>query len=267
MQQPVIKMDRGLKTEQQAAPQANQPTHREGAARLHPNRILASLPPYELALLAPHLQPVTLRPGIVLQSERLSLDHVYFPHEALLSLLVMTPGGETMETASAGRGGAVCPLLQSDWRDSLLSAVAQGPVRLSRVASKRLEPILRESETLARLLGACREALVLQLRQNVACSGLHAVEHRLARWLLEAADRIESDVVPVTQDEVAQRLGVRRTTVTLMSSKLQELHAIRWTRARVEILDRARLEHEACTCYTGLRERITSLLRPDLPPT
>ncbi len=227
------------------------------AAPRHENRVLAGLPPSDLALLAPLLQAVTLDPGAG-QRHELPLDYVYFPHHGLVTLLATTPNGETIEMASAGRAGAVCSFLQSDPRDGML--VAQGALRASRIAVGRLQAILGESETLGRAVAACREALLLQLRHNLVCAGLHAVEQRLPRWLLEAADRTAAHVIPVTQDSVAQRLGVRRTTITLLAGKLQEMGAVRWSRSRVEILDRARLERVACSCYAVLRERIGSLL-------
>jgi hypothetical protein len=95
------------------------------------------------------------------------------------------------------------------------------------------------------------------------CSGLHAVEHRLARWVLEAADRLESRFIPVTQETVAQRLGVRRTTVTLVASRLQDNEAMRWGRSCIEILNRQRLEASACACYASLRERANGLTSSD----
>src|SRR5262249_14444914 len=110
-----------------------------------------------------------------------------------------------------------------------------------------------------RLLAACREALVLQLQQSAVCGGLHPVEHRLPRWLLEAADRMGSFVIPATQEDVAQRLGVRRTTVTLLASKLPGIDATRWGRSRIEIRNRSRLEAAACSCYAVLRNRVNSL--------
>jgi CRP-like cAMP-binding protein len=236
-----------------------------GAGRRHENRVLASLPPGDLALLTRHLHVATLQPGAVLQHQDHPLEHVYFPHEGLVSLLAITPDGATVEAASVGRGGVVCPLQQSNERHAFLTAVAQSAMRVSRIAAAQLEVVLNESEAVERALRDCRETLLLQLRQNLVCGGLHAVEQRLSRWLLEAADRLESDVLPIlaTQEHVAQRLGVRRTTVTLLASRLQEAGAIRWGRSRVEILDRARLERMACSCYAGLRERMTPLLPVD----
>jgi CRP-like cAMP-binding protein len=239
-----------------------------GGARRHENRVLAGLPASELALFARQLHVVSLPSGIVLQHHDHAPDFVYFPHDGLVSLLAMTQGGRTIEAASAGRGGAVCPIAPSDVQDGFLTAVTHRAMRASRIAIGRLEAIQSASEALARALGACRQSLLLQLRQNLVCSGLHSVEHRLPRWLLETADRMESETISSTQEQVAQRLGVRRTTITLLASKLQEVGAIRWGRSRVEILDRARLESMACSCYAPLRERMSSLLPPDptVPP-
>src|SRR5262249_38364265 len=184
----------------------------------------------ELALLSRHLHVIALQPGAVLQHQDHPLEYIYFPHEGLVSLLAMTPNGETVEAASAGRAGAVCPILKTDLRDSFLTAVAHGAMRVSRMAVTHLPGAQRECEAFDRALRLCREALLLQLRQNIVCGGLHPVEQRLSRWLLEAADRLESNLIPIlaTQEHVAQRLGVRRTTLTPLASQLQDTGGSRW---------------------------------------
>jgi CRP-like cAMP-binding protein len=224
----------------------------------HHNRILAGLPPSDLAALARHLQVVSLTPGAVLQHQDHPLEYVYFPHDGLVSLLAMASDGHAIEVASIGRGAAVCPAFKRDVSESLLTGVAQVGMRVSRIAAAHLQIVQQQSEALDRAMHACREGLLLQLRQNIVCEAVHPVEQRLLRWLLETADRLETDLMPilVTQDQVAQRLGVRRTTVTLLAGKLQEIGAIQWGRSRVEILDRARLETIACSCYADLRERM-----------
>lgn len=236
------------------------------SVRRHENRVLASLPQADLALLARHLHVVSLPAGTVLQHQDHPLDHVYFPHEGLVSMLAMTVDGATIEAASIGRSGAVCPVLKSDLSEGFLTAIAHGAMRASRIATAQVRIVQRESQALNLALRACREVLLLQLRQNIVCGGLHAVEQRLSRWLLEAVDRLESDAIPIfaTQEHVAQRLGVRRTTVTLLASRLQDAGAIRWGRSKVEILDRARLESIACGCYAALRDRLRTL-RPHDP--
>jgi CRP-like cAMP-binding protein len=235
------------------------PGTRVGTRRLE-NRVLAGLPQDDLARLARHIDVVSLPASAALQDQNVGIDHLYFPHYGVISLLAMTDNGETIELASAGRGGAMCRIHASAPGDGLLLAIAPGPLRASRIHASRVSAALAESAALARALTACREALLLQLRQNLVCCGLHPVEHRLARWLLETAERSESELIPATQEQVAQRLGVRRTTVTLLASKLQDVGAIRWGRAKVQVLDRARLETMACGCHTALRERERGLL-------
>ena len=231
----------------------------------HENRALASLPEADFALLARHLQAVTLPAGAVSPHQHLPLDHVYFPHRGLLSLMAMTSTGETIEVASAGRGGAICAITSSGTPDGYLAALGREPLRVSRVPAARLQALAAESDAIGRTIDACREALLLQLRQNLVCSGLHSVEHRLARWLLEAADRLETETIPAGQEQIAQRLGTRRTTVTLLASKLRSADAIRWGRSRVEIIDRARLISMACGCYAHLHECVDALLAPAAP--
>jgi CRP-like cAMP-binding protein len=226
----------------------------------HDNCVLASLPDAELTAIRRHLQVVSLPPGTPLQHHDFGLDHVYFPHQGVVSLLAVTPNGETIETASTGRAGALCPILESEQLDTLLCTIAPRPLLASRISVGRLRAVLGDSDVLGPALEACREALLLQLRQNLVCNGRHSVELRLARWLLETADRLEVDVIPATQEHVSQRLGVRRTTVTLLASKLQDMGAIRWGRSRIDILDRRRLAGMTCTCYDALGEKTRALL-------
>jgi CRP-like cAMP-binding protein len=232
------------------------------AGRRPGNRLLASLPPSDLALLGRHLHVISVTPGTILQHQDHPLEYGYFPHEGIVSLLAMTPEGQAVEAASVGRSGAVCPVHTWNAGEGFLTAVALETMRVSRIALGQLRAAQLESKPLNDALRGCSEALLLQLRQNMVCGGLHSVEHRLARWLLETADRLETDAmpIPVTQEHVAQRLGVRRTTVTLIASKLQDAAAIRWGRSRVEILDRTLLESRACTCYAALRERTSTRL-------
>ncbi len=226
------------------------------------NRVLAGLPPSDYALLAPSLHAVALPLGAHPQQHALLRDHVYFPHEGVMSLLAITPDGQTVEMASAGRQGAVGPLTQSDATDALV--VALGALRASHISTARLQAVAARSVAVDRALGACREALLLQVRQNLLCGSLHPLERRVSRWLLETADQLESVTIPVTQEIVAQRLGVRRTSVTLVASRLQEIGAIHWGRSRVEILDHARLEPEACSCRRPLGESLSAQRPRDL---
>ncbi len=229
------------------------------AATRHPNRILDALPETELVLLVPHLRVVSLRAGTVLQREGDPISHVYFPHNGLVSMFATTPDRQTVEAASTGRAGA-CPLVRLGEREGFLTAVVEAAVRTSRIQASQLDAAERESDTLRRLLGACREILLLEIRHNLACVAIHSAEQRLSRWLLEAADRLGGKTILITQEQIAQRLAVRRTTVNLVAKALQDAGVICWSRSRVDIVDRARLELAACSCYAGLRERIAALL-------
>src|SRR5262249_60659402 len=142
--------------------------------------------------------------------------------EVPVSRLARTTDGERVEAASAGRAGAVCPILKSDQRDGFFTAVAHGAMRVSRMAAAQLPIVQRECEGFARALRACREALLLQLRQNIVCGGLHPVEQRLSRWLLEAADRLESDVIPISapHGHLAHRPRGPPTTPPLLARQL-----------------------------------------------
>jgi CRP-like cAMP-binding protein len=120
-------------------------------------------------------------------------------------------------------------------------------------------PVLRDKVV------QCNELLVAQMQQSIACNALHDVESRLCRWLLQTQDRTGSDILPFTQELLGQMLGVRRTTITLVARMLQSADMIRWSRGRVEILDRQALEHAACECYATTRERTQRFLTPDRP--
>jgi len=224
------------------------------------NRVLAGLPRADLALLAEYVQIVSLGPGEVLERQDHPLEYAYFPHEGLMSLLAEAPDGAFVEAGSIGRGGAFCPICPGDEGTALspVTAVAQTTMCASRIDAASLQIVLRKSEALNRALSDCRHTLVCEFRQNLLCFALHRAGQRLSRWLLERADRLESDsiVIPVSQAELSERLGIRRTTVTVLAGKLQDVDAIRWRRSRVEIVDRTPLEATACSCYAALRGRM-----------
>lgn len=234
----------------------------------HKNLVLASLPAQDFVLIARHLDVVSVAPGTVLLRQDHQLDYLYFPHEGLVSLFAEASDGQSMQVASIGRNGVICPILEANVPENFLSAVSMVELRASRIAPEQVQALLRDSETLRGALNACRHALLLQLRQNMVCSALHSAQQRLARWLLEAADRLEThaDSIPITQEDIAHRLGIRRTTVTLQVNAVEEAGAIRWGRSRVEILDRGRLEGMACSCYSAQRQRMGTAPPANLAP-
>jgi CRP-like cAMP-binding protein len=130
----------------------------------------------------------------------------------------------------------------------------------SRISSLQFQVAVQKSETLRNLMASYSEALLAQIQQTAACNALHAMESRLARWLLQTRDRIDTDVLPLTQEFLSQMLGVRRTTVTLMARQLEQAGLIQNRRGRIVIIDREGLKDVACECYAIIRDQMNGTL-------
>jgi len=189
------------------------------------NRFLAALPPHDFSLLAPHLRTITLERGVMLHDVGEEIEHVYFPHTGMVSLVAVMQSGATVETATIGRGGVIG------------ASAALGIVRYN-------------------------DLLLAQIQQSVACNALHALEARLCRWLLQTHDCVDGDAIPLTQEFLGQMLGVRRTTVTIAARLLQSAGLIRYRRGLIHIVDRAALEEIACECYAVVRHNLDKVLSP-----
>jgi CRP-like cAMP-binding protein len=202
------------------------------------NKLLASLPRDQLELLAPHLSTVVLAQGVVLLEAGEEFDQVYFPHSGMLSLLVVMVG------AMAGLG-----LYKSSVR-----VTVQLPMAATKIAASQFRKAVDNSHAVRDLCIRYNEVLLVQARVTAACNALHPVDARFCRWLLQSADRVESSTVPLTQEFLAEMLGVRRTSVTEVASNIQRLGAIAYSRGVIQIVDRPALERLACECYRTLLE-------------
>ena len=226
------------------------------------NRLLVSLPADDFALLAPHLATVELERGRLLYDPGDRMETVYFPHDGVISLMTLMENGAAIESATIGREGAlglpaaVCP------RVSVSRAIVQTPVRASRISAIQLHEAWLKSARLRELVERHSEALFSHALQSVGCNALHSVEARFCRWLLTCHDRITSDTVALTQEFLADMLGVQRTTVTAVARSLQEKGAIRYRRGVVDIIDRSALQALACECYSMIQRNYQRLL-PD----
>jgi CRP-like cAMP-binding protein len=220
------------------------------------NRLLRSLQPAEFALLAPYLFAVSLGQGEVLTEPGDVVEYVYFPHTAVISYLAVMRHGQTVETATIGRNGLIGGAIGlGRWR-AFARVVVQVPGTASRISAARFRAAFKQSDRLATLVLQCAQSIVVQIQQTAACNALHGVEQRLCRWLLLTQDLADTNVLPLTQDFLSQMLGVRRTTVTQVASRLQTLGMIRRTqRGQIEIVDRKALEQVVCECYEDLRSR------------
>ena len=224
------------------------------------NRLLSALPSEDRALLAPHLSTVDLEKGRLLYDPGDLIDQVYFPADCVISLMTLMENGAAIESATIGREGALGLMVAVAPRQSLSRAIVQAPGSALRIASGPLHDIWSRSAALRDLIDRHNEALFGHAIQSVACNALHAVEARFCRWLLSCHDRLDSNTISLTQEFLADMLGVQRTTVTAVAGSLQAKGLIRYRRGVVDILDRAGLEAMTCECYSAVRRGSERLL-------
>ena len=224
------------------------------------NSLLEALPAEDYARIAPQLVPVELERGRLLYDPGDRIDLVYFPHDGVVSLMTLMENGAAIESTTIGPEGAVGLMAAVAPRQSLSRAIVQTPVRAARIAADRLHEVWEKSPALRDLVDRHTEALYGHAIQSVACNALHSVEARFCRWLLTCHDRISSDTVALTQEFLADMLGVQRTTVTAVARSLQEKGIIRYRRGVVDIIDRAGLSALSCECYGVIRDNYERLL-------
>jgi CRP-like cAMP-binding protein len=219
------------------------------------NKLLASLPPDHFDRLLPHLSTVSLQQGVVLYEAGDEVDQVYFPHYGMLSLLAVLRDGKAIETATVGSEGVVGAMAGLGLHKSLVRVVVQLPVAVSRIASTHFRTVAAGSDVLRNLCIRYNEVLLSQARVTAACNALHPIEARFCRWLLQSADRAAGDTVSLTQELLAEMLGVRRTSVTEVASKTQNAGVITYSRGVIRILDRPALQRMSCECYQTLLDQ------------
>lgn len=219
------------------------------------NKLLASLPREDFDRLLPHLSTVSLAQGVVLTEAGEEVGQIYFPHYGMLSLLAVLRDGKAIETATVGREGVVGAMAGLGLYKSLVRIVVQMPMACSRIAATHFRAAAAASNPIRRLCIRYNEVLLSQARVTAACNALHSIEARFCRWLLQSADRAASDTVNLTQEFLAEMLGVRRTSVTEVASKVQSAGAITYSRGVIKILDREALVRMSCECYQTLLDQ------------
>jgi CRP-like cAMP-binding protein len=217
--------------------------------RVIENRLLGCIPAPALALLAPHFKPIPLNQGAVLHEPETPIETAYFPLSGAVLLLAVMKGGEAIETAIVGHEGAIGLIGHMGSWQARTRAIVQVSGIANAISVAVLRNVVLQSEPIRDLIVRYKETLLQQTQQMVACNALHTVEERVARWLLEVSDRINSTELPATQDILGQVLGVRRTTVTLVAQKLQQKGLIRYRRGRILIRRPDALRTVACECY------------------
>lgn len=224
------------------------------------NSLIEALPREDLALIQPHLVPVELERGRLLYDPGDPIDHIYFPHDGVISLMTLMENGAAIESSTIGPEGALGLMAAVAPRQSLSRAIVQTPLRGARITAERLHEAWEQSPRLRDLVDRHTEALFGHAIQSVACNALHSVEARFCRWLLTCHDRIAGDTVALTQEFLADMLGVQRTTVTAVARALQAKGAIRYRRGVVDIIDRSALQATTCECYGVIRSTYKRLL-------
>jgi len=211
------------------------------------NRLLAAMPQSAMTLLKPFIRQLILQRGFVCLNEGETIEQIYFPVSGLISLVVSTSDGEVAETAMVGREGAVGLQSAFGQRLSFTRAMVQVGGRFYAISAEQLRLAL--SEEVKALVYRYIEAELAEALQLAACNAIHDGPARLARWLLQSADRTGSERLLLTQEQISEMLGVRRTTITLLSQELQKRGAIKYSRGKISIVDRQALQAAACECY------------------
>jgi CRP-like cAMP-binding protein len=226
------------------------------------NHLLAALQPGERERLLPHLQLVRLPLGKVLYESGDVLRHVYFPTNSIVSLLYVLESGASAEISVVGNEGLIGIALFMGGETTPSRAIVQSAGFAYRLIGQRLKDEFHRSGTLQLLLLRYTQALITQMAQTAVCNRHHSVDQQLCRWLLLSLDRLESNDLNMTQELIANMLGVRREGVTEAAGKLQKLGVIAYSRGHVRVLDRARLEQLCCECYSVVKRETDRLLPP-----
>lgn len=224
------------------------------------NRLIEALPAAEASRLAPHMHRLDLDRGRTLCEPGDSVDHVYFPLGGIISLMTLLDNGGAIECGMVGPEGAHGLPAALRPRLALVRAVVQTPTPVIRIPAAVMQETWPASPHLARLVDAHSECLYAHAAQSVACNALHSVEERFSRWLLTCHDRVAHPTLHLTQEYLADMLGVQRTTITAIARNLQDRGAIRYRRGQVEIIDRQALEAASCECHRVVRRTYERLL-------
>ncbi|HSN38941.1 MAG TPA: Crp/Fnr family transcriptional regulator [Burkholderiales bacterium] len=224
------------------------------------NRLLAAIPETEWKRFAPQLVPVRLTLGEVIYESGNAQPYVYFPTDSIVSLLYVMEDGASAEIAIVGNEGLVGISLFMGGGTTPDRAVVQSAGYAFRMRAQHIRDEFVLAGPVQQLFLRYTQALLTQMGQTAVCNRHHSVDQQLCRWLLMSLDRLPSDELVMTQELIANMLGVRREGVTEAAGKLQRAGVIKYNRGRIQVLDRPRLEGMACECYEVVRKEFARLL-------
>ncbi len=229
-------------------------------ASLDLNRLLAVLPEAELKRWLPELELIDLPLGHVIYESAATEKNVYFPTTAIVSLLYVMENGDSAEIAVVGNEGIVGISLFMGGNSTPSRAVVQSAGKGFRLPAKIMKDAFDRAGPITHLLLRYTQALITQMAQTAVCNRHHSLDQQLCRWLLLSLDRLRGTELVMTQELIANMLGVRREGVTEAAVKLQKAGLIRYARGRIEILDRKGLEGRVCECYAVVKNEYDRLL-------
>jgi len=229
------------------------------------NRLLAALPDAEWQRWLPQLEPVHMPLGKVLYEPGIKLTHVYFPTTSIVSLLYVLEDGASAEIAVVGHEGIVGISMFMGGESTPSRAVVQSAGQGFRLKSSLMMQEFTRAGPVMHLLLRYTQALITQMAQTAVCNRHHSLDQQLCRWLLLSLDRLHSNELVMTQELIANMLGVRREGVTEAAGHLQQAGLIRYQRGHITVLDREKLEQRTCECYAVVKKEYDRLLPGALP--
>src|SRR5687767_9780549 len=224
------------------------------------NHILEALPQLERERLFPHLKLTPMPLGMVLYESGAALRHIYFPTNSIVSLLYVMQDGASAEIAVVGNEGAIGVSLFMGGETTPSRAIVQSAGFAYRLTGKRLKQEFSRHGEMLHVLLRYTQSLITQMAQTAVCNRHHSVDQQLCRWLLLSLDRLASNQLKMTQELIANMLGVRREGVTEAAGKLQKQGVVRYSRGKITVLDRAKLEQLSCECYAVVKQETDRLL-------
>lgn len=224
------------------------------------NQLLAVLPSVEWARIEPYLVEVDLPLGEVIYESGGHLEHVYFPTTSIISLLYVMEDGASAEIAIVGHEGIVGVSLFMGGETTPSRAIVQSAGLAWRLNARMLKDEFNRGGPMQRLLLRYTQALITQMAQTAVCNRHHSIDQQLCRWLLLSIDRLPSNELRMTQELIANMLGVRRSGVTAAALKLQNAGLIRYSHGHITVLDRPGLEAHVCECYAVVKREFDRLL-------
>ncbi len=224
------------------------------------NHLLSLFPPEDLARFERHLRFTQIDAGSTLYEANTPIEQVYFPLDGVISLLTTFNSGYVVDFAVVGSEGMIGDIVACGVPRVPYGAIVQVAGTAFVAKTPAFLELMTESPASRQIVGRFQAALLLQAQQIVACNAVHSVEARMCRWLLQIRNRMQTNVLPVTQEFLSHMLGVQRTTVTLVEQTLKAAGLVRQRRGRIELLDEAGLRSRACECYEHIQRDYREVL-------